>query len=172
MLAKAKTDKDLKTGERIIMGGLGIQILFMNLFILVTYVFHRRMSRHPTSRSTHLRAPWKRTLTILYIVSGLISARSGFRIIEYMQGNDGFLIRHEVFLYVFDASLMWIVMWIFNVWHPSQVFRKGRGRKHRRESRDGHRRRRHRHRHGQSGSHSSRDVESQLEYPDAVHSKR
>ena len=173
MLAKAKTNSQIKTGQRIIMGGLGIQILFMNLFILVMFIFHRRISRHPTSRSKHLRVPWERMFRILYVVSGLISARSGFRIVEYMQGNDGFLMRHEVFLYVFDASLMWIVMWIFNVFHPWQVFRKGRGRRLRR-SRDGsdkHHRSRRRGGHRQSRSYSSRDAGSQLEYPGAVYSK-
>lgn len=114
-------------------------------------------------------------LSILYVASVLISARSGFRIVEYMQGNDGFLMRHEVFLYIFDASAMWVVMWIFNVFHPSLIFgRKGRvrGRRHRR-SRDGGGDGRRRHRsHRESRSYSSRDVESQLGYPRAVHSKR
>lgn len=37
------------------------------------------------------------------------------------QGNDGYLISHEAFLYIFDALLMLMVMVIFNVVHPSEI---------------------------------------------------
>jgi hypothetical protein len=178
LLARAKTNTRIKTGQRIIIGGLGIQLLFMNLFIIITAIFHRRITFRPTSRSKRLTAPWKGMLVRLYVASALISARSGFRAVEYLQGFDGYLMRHEVFLYVFDASLMWIVMWIFYVFHPSLVFGrngKGRGRSDGSGSGPHHRSRRsrgHRHRHSHSRSYDIRDVESSLEYPGAVHSKR
>lgn len=47
--------------------------------------------------------------------------RSMFRLIEYIQGNNGFLLHHEAFLYVFDALLMFITMVIFNVIHPHEI---------------------------------------------------
>ena len=47
--------------------------------------------------------------------------RSVFRIVEYVQGNDGFLLGHEWFLYVFDATLMVVLMGVLNVVHPSEV---------------------------------------------------
>lgn len=36
-------------------------------------------------------------------------------------GNNGYLLRHEYFLYVFDATLMLGVMVLFNIVHPSEV---------------------------------------------------
>jgi len=36
-------------------------------------------------------------------------------------GTNGYLLRHELFLYVFDAFLMLIVMVIYNLVHPSEV---------------------------------------------------
>ena len=36
-------------------------------------------------------------------------------------GNDGYLMRNEVWLYVFDSVLMFLVVAIFNVIHPSEV---------------------------------------------------
>ena len=36
-------------------------------------------------------------------------------------GNDSSLMRHEFFLYIFDAVLMFGVMVVFNVVHPSEV---------------------------------------------------
>jgi hypothetical protein len=47
--------------------------------------------------------------------------RSIFRVVEYLQGNNGFLLRHEYFLYIFDALLMFIVMIIFNWIHPAEI---------------------------------------------------
>tara|TARA_R110002060_G_scaffold984_5_gene2271 strand:+ start:888 stop:1130 length:243 start_codon:yes stop_codon:yes gene_type:complete len=41
--------------------------------------------------------------------------------IEYIQGFDGYLLSHEVYLYIFDAVLMLAVMVIVNVVHPSEV---------------------------------------------------
>ena len=38
-----------------------------------------------------------------------------------MQGNDGYILRHEVFLYVFDAGLMTGLLLLINVIHPSQI---------------------------------------------------
>ena len=149
-------------------------MLFMSFFVFVAFVFHRRITLYPTSRSRHLNVPWRQMLTLLYVGSGLISTRSGYRIVGYLQGDEGFLMRHEIYLYIFDASAMWIVMWVFNVWHPSLVFgRRRKGRRRRRGTESGgssyHSRS---HRHGQSGSYDSRDIETQLEFPRAVHSKR
>lgn len=42
-------------------------------------------------------------------------------------GNDGYLISHEAYLYIFDALLMFIVMLIFAVVHPSEVNAQLRG---------------------------------------------
>ena len=44
-----------------------------------------------------------------------------FRIAEYAGGQDGVLLGNEVYLYVFEAVLMFSVMVLFNVQHPSIV---------------------------------------------------
>jgi RTA1 like protein len=63
----------------------------------------------------------------LYVGSLLILIRSVFRIVEYLQGWQGYLLGHEAFIYIFDATLMLIVMLIFNWVHPSQVRSEIRG---------------------------------------------
>jgi len=45
-----------------------------------------------------------------------------FRLIEFAQGNDGYLLSMEIWLYLFDAVLMWVVMVWFAVVHPSEVY--------------------------------------------------
>lgn len=44
-----------------------------------------------------------------------------FRVIEYILGNAGYLLEHEVFLYVFDAALVFTVMVILNVSHLGDI---------------------------------------------------
>ena len=60
---------------------------------------------------------------MLYTVSLLILVRSIFRVIEYIQGNAGYLLRHEIFLYIFDALLMAVCMVTFLLYHPCRIRR-------------------------------------------------
>lgn len=62
-------------------------------------------------------------MNVLYASSMLIMIRSVFRLIEYLQGNNGYLLHHEIFLYIFDAVLIFITMVIFNICHPSEIGR-------------------------------------------------
>ena len=124
MLAKAKDNNGVKLGQYIITGGLGIQVIFFGFFIIVAGIFHTRISRYPTTQSETVNVPWQRYLTILYIASGLIMIRSVFRIAEYVMGQDGFLLDHEIFLYIFDSALMFLTMILFNVSHPSAIISK------------------------------------------------
>ena len=109
----------MKTGEKIIIGGLFVQILFFGLFFITAILFEMRGKEHLKTLSSNI--PWKKYLLALYATSILILIRSVFRVIEYIQGNAGYLLRHEVFLYVFDAVLMLAVMVILNVVHPGDI---------------------------------------------------
>lgn len=120
LLAKAESREDVKMGENIITAGLGIQVAFFGFFIVVTALFHARIRAAPTLVSRTLEVPWERHLWVLYVASSCILVRSVFRIIEYVMGSDGPLLGTEVYLYVFDAVLMWVTMVLFNVWHPSR----------------------------------------------------
>jgi RTA1 like protein len=125
MLAKATSDSGVKLGQNIITGGLGIQVLFFGLFILVAGIFNYRLRAVPSLRSKQLSVPWQSYLFVLYGASFMIMIRSVFRIVEYVMGQDGYLLDHEVFLYVFDAALMFLTMVLFNVYHPSRIINKG-----------------------------------------------
>lgn len=104
-------------GEHIIVAGLFIQIAVFGFFVATSVRFHTRVAKSPTSISANGDIPWKRHLYILYATSALILIRSVFRIVEYLQGNDGYLISHEIFLYIMDAMLMAAVMAIFAIWY-------------------------------------------------------
>lgn len=56
--------------------------------------------------------------------------RSVYRVIEYIQGKERYLQSKELFLYIFDAALMVVIMVIMNVVHPSEIngwLKAGRG---------------------------------------------
>ena len=115
-------------GANIIVGGLVLQLLFFSIFIAVAVAFDHAMHASPTARSTNLEvASWRKHLKVLYVASGLIMVRNIVRVVEYAQGNSGYLLSHEFVLYVFDAVLMLVVMVTLNVWHPSEIvaFAKG-----------------------------------------------
>lgn len=116
------TEAKMLAGEHIVVGGLVLQIVSFSLFIVVAVVFHRRILRQPTEQSRpESGIKWERHLYTLYGASALILVRSVFRVIEYSMGNNGFLLKREVFLYVFDSVLMLSTMVVLNVVHPGEI---------------------------------------------------
>ena len=111
----------MRTGEKIIVAGLFLQIIFFSFFVVSSTVFHARCVKRPTPESMDPKMPWQQMVVMLYTVSGLILVRSIFRVIEYIGGNDGYLLRSEWPTYVFDALLMALTMLIFLVWYPSTL---------------------------------------------------
>ncbi|KEY71324.1 hypothetical protein S7711_05915 [Stachybotrys chartarum IBT 7711] len=122
-----------ETGETVIIAGLFIQIAVFGFFVVTSCLFHYRCLRSPTPTAAEEVIPWRTDLYVLYAVSAIILVRSVFRVIEYLQGNSGYLISHEIFLYVFDAILMAIVMIIFLIWYVDHLDKKKkRGKSHER----------------------------------------
>ncbi|KAJ3546836.1 hypothetical protein NM208_g1810 [Fusarium decemcellulare] len=105
----------------ITIGGLILQLLVFGFFMIISVVFYLRISRQPTRRSQNALNPWRKHLFVLYLSSLLIMIRSVFRLVEYVQGEDGYLLGSEVWLYVFDAALILVVVVLFNLFHPSQM---------------------------------------------------
>lgn len=108
-------------GEKVVIAGLAVLVASFGFFVLVAVTFDIRMRKAPTMRSCSSQLNWRRDLQALYIGSALILVRSMFRLVEYSQGNSGWLIRHEWTFYVFDSALMLVVLILFNVLHPSHV---------------------------------------------------
>lgn len=119
----------MTTGEHITIGGLAVQLVFFSVFIIASTIFHYRIRKNPTEKCFNpLRssgvlqmATWETVMTGLYVASILILIRSIFRLIEYAQGNSGYLISHEAFLYVFDSTLMLFTMVAMSIFHPSKI---------------------------------------------------
>jgi hypothetical protein len=113
----AEGSKSVDTGSKIIVAGLFIQVMFFGVFMFVAWHFHRSIRPH----RQFLTIGWKKHMVALYIVSLLIFGRSIFRIVQYCMGFNGYLQQHEVFLYVFDSTLMFGVMMVLNYIHPGEI---------------------------------------------------
>ncbi|KAH7369989.1 RTA1 like protein-domain-containing protein [Rhexocercosporidium sp. MPI-PUGE-AT-0058] len=111
----------VKIGEKIVIVGLFVQIVFFGFFVFVALLFNVRMHKVPTEKAHENHNVWRKHLYTLYVASLLIMIRSIFRVVEYIQGNDGYFLRYEYYLYIFDAVLMLAVMVVFNFVHPSEV---------------------------------------------------
>ncbi|KIX10713.1 uncharacterized protein Z518_01797 [Rhinocladiella mackenziei CBS 650.93] len=108
-------------GEKIIVVGLCMQIAFFGFFVVTVILFYQRIRAHPTPEAQQNEIPWRRHVRVLFAVSIIILVRSVVRVVEYLQGNDGYLIAHEIFLYIFDATLMVAVMTILLVYYVSDL---------------------------------------------------
>ncbi|PYI17349.1 RTA1-domain-containing protein [Aspergillus japonicus CBS 114.51] len=122
----------MKIGQWVIVGGLCVQLIFFGAFLVASLTFHRRIARHPTAESDKATdrgrscwpRDWRGLLFACYLVSGLILVRSVYRLVEFAQGNNGYVISHEAFLYVLDATMMFLVMVVMNLFHPSVVLQR------------------------------------------------
>lgn len=111
------------TGRNIVTGGLIFQLVFLGMFIISIITFHVRITKNPSEFAALTRylpsgfRNWNSILIALNLCSVLIFIRSIFRLIEYVQGDDGFLMSHEAFLYCYDGVLMILNMIIFMSQH-------------------------------------------------------
>ena len=121
-----------KAGQGIVIGGLAVQIVVFFFYIGVASVWHKRMSvyvkqeQQVGEETEEGRGeipdlpPWRSGLLMLYSCSALIMVRSVFRLIEYIQGPEGFLLGHEWPLYTFDTAPMLVVQIIYVIWFPGE----------------------------------------------------
>lgn len=108
-------------GSKVVLIGLIIQVISFGIFVSVAIVFHMRMNKNPKGLPINTDLPWRKHIIVLYTASTLIMIRSIIRVVEYAQGFSGYILSHEVYLYVFDGTLMFIALVIFNWIHPSEL---------------------------------------------------
>lgn len=115
------------TGKKVVLAGLIFQLVLFGFFIVNIVVFHKRNARNPTHLSLHPRVPsWKRRVLVLYFASGCILLRNFIRIIEYAEGSKGHILTHEVYVYIFDAALMWLAMTGLLFVHPGKLLKQAK----------------------------------------------
>ncbi|CAG87128.2 DEHA2D11506p [Debaryomyces hansenii CBS767] len=109
----------IRTGQYIINSGLIVQTLFLGLFMIVALTFYHRAVKYPNEYIMIMRNipsqfnNWNSIFIAILACSTLLLTRCISRLIEAVQGERGYLISHEIFLYSLDASLMFINMIVF-----------------------------------------------------------
>ncbi|KAF7858844.1 hypothetical protein EAF04_008886 [Stromatinia cepivora] len=138
-------------GNKVILGGLIFQIIAFCFFLFMAWRiavhFGQNQERYSSS-NRYAGSGWKKYFRALYAVSVLLIIRNLVCVIEYAQqvnsggfayatrNDDGSLTyigKHtttigdkEVFLYLFDASLMFLVILIFLIIHPGEFTKDAR----------------------------------------------
>ncbi|CAI4212000.1 unnamed protein product [Parascedosporium putredinis] len=107
--------------------GLIVQLVALSIFVLLAWQVHRRTKRSPTS--VMVKDPsmnWENHFRCVQLITVAIIVRSIVRMVEYIQGDGGFVMSHEVFIYLFDAALMFSVMLTYLILHPGRLVRDAR----------------------------------------------
>lgn len=120
ILSAAKSQSTVDIGNYVILAGLVLQIMFFAWFVVVATLFHARfvgVSKDASDNSI------LRQLGLLYVASALITGRNVYRVLEYALGQDGYLLKHEWSLYVFDGGFMVVVLMSCLAWYWSGIER-------------------------------------------------
>ncbi|OKL57749.1 hypothetical protein UA08_07105 [Talaromyces atroroseus] len=110
-------------GDYIIVVGLILQVLMFIGFMACCLLFNKRFCKHMAETGNTRDIPWQSCLNMLYGTSLTVLARNIYRVIEFLMGQDGYLLENEWPLYVFDGALMFLVMLGFFIWHASSLLR-------------------------------------------------
>ncbi|KAF2178034.1 RTA1 like protein [Zopfia rhizophila CBS 207.26] len=111
---------ETETGEQVILGGLGVQMFLFGFFTVVAVVWHRRVLKSPTPECKPLDGKLWMHMWLLYLVAACITVRNGCRCVEYAMGPEGYLLRHEWPLYLYDFVLMTITLVICLMWYEEK----------------------------------------------------
>jgi hypothetical protein len=116
-----------KLGQKIMLIGLFIQLMFFGFFLSVSLVFWKRMqsSAKLYTIPKYGKHTWQALLKFLLGAAVIIILRCVYRVIEFAQGNDGYLATHEVYMYLFDSAPMLVVQMMFHFVHAGDVFPPG-----------------------------------------------
>jgi hypothetical protein len=108
-------------GKAMVILGLVMQIISFGLFMVTSAIFHKRLANDLTLKALSLDIPWMRIMRLMYAISLMIMVRSIFRLVEYAQGMDGYCMRHEWTLYLFDSVPMVFSAISMFVWFPATL---------------------------------------------------
>lgn len=113
-------------GQKVLLTGLGCQIVFFGFFLIIAITFKNRMSRSPTRHiiPVYEKHSWRKLLQLLLVASVFIVIRCAYRVAEYVMGDDGYLMDNEWCAYVGDTIPMLFVQVAFHFVHAGDVFPK------------------------------------------------
>lgn len=123
-------------GQKIMLIGLFIQLLFFGFFLFISIIFLKRLRNSSAALKVpqYGRYAWPALLKLMFAAAVVIILRCVFRIVEFAQGHSGHLASHEAYMYLFDTLPMLGVQVMFHFIRANSVF--GRGNLGKLENRD------------------------------------
>ncbi|XXG95356.1 hypothetical protein Hte_001618 [Hypoxylon texense] len=122
----APADEQLRA-IHIYMGGIGLQQLFIAIFVAFALKFQVEMHRQGGPKReprAGWRSGWRPLLFVLYASLICITIRIVFRLVEFSSGSTGVsnpLLTNEIYFYVLEATPMLMAIFTFNIIHPGSV---------------------------------------------------
>ncbi|KAI1450612.1 RTA1-domain-containing protein [Annulohypoxylon stygium] len=112
----------IRKGRIILIAGLVTQFVALSVFIITSGLVHVRLRREPPDLylGNH-SVSWQKYFWTIEAITVLMVVRSIVRTVEYLQGGGGFVISHEIFIYLFDAAPMFLVMLALFICHPGAL---------------------------------------------------
>lgn len=116
-LQTSKSVSTDKLGVNMVLAGLAIQTIPFALFIFLCLHVYKHIRAHGISLSSET---WGPIVPALLFSSATIMLRCIYRIIEYIQGSGGYLMTHELWLYLLDALPLFIGIIVYIPFWPSK----------------------------------------------------
>lgn len=115
--------KGIALGRTLIISGLIAQLAALGLFLITTVIAHRLVRKSRSDYKTRGMLSASRYFQVTYWAGGAMMVRSLVRGVEYLQGEEGYIISHEVFIYALDAVPMVFVAAVYVFIHPGKLLR-------------------------------------------------
>ncbi|KAL1654077.1 Lipid-translocating exporter-like protein rta1 [Didymella pomorum] len=114
-------------GQKIMLIGLFVQLLFLGFFLSISLIFWKRMLRSSKQYAVpqYGKHSWDALLKMVLAAAVIIILRCVFRVIEFAQGHSGYLVSHEIYMYIFDAAPMLVVQIMMHFVYAAEVFGVG-----------------------------------------------
>ncbi|SGZ47446.1 CIC11C00000001982 [Sungouiella intermedia] len=113
------TKSQQDAGRKVVLAGSVLQLIVFVVFIVVIAIFQIKLKKNKTTQAVDYRYQptkwrnWKSILVVLHVSSVFMILRCLLRSYEYAQGENGHISRYEGYMYVFDATLMFLSMLAF-----------------------------------------------------------
>ncbi|SCU86487.1 LAFA_0E01068g1_1 [Lachancea sp. 'fantastica'] len=110
-------------GSNIIIAGLVVQVAVFGLFV-ITEIRFLFLADKVSPVTSQISKQWKILNINLFVCSVLILVRSIVRLVEFIQGYNGYIMDHEWFIYVFDAvPMFWVSLLFLITFSKGNLFR-------------------------------------------------
>ncbi|KAJ5939766.1 hypothetical protein N7466_002900 [Penicillium verhagenii] len=115
-------------GKKVVLAGLIFSLVVFVFFVLIAVAFHRRLSKTPPTRFLALEEDlgWRRYMWGIYGACFAIMLRNLVRTVQFGAGSMAAVNTSEVYIYVFDAFMMFFSMLLLVFLHPGLLIKKAR----------------------------------------------